>query len=383
MAENNSTFNDKKNNIKNDIFTLAVPAGIILLFIIASIFEKDRIYSELEMRLLAEKPEADRESVLNGEFMEQYEVYITDQFPGRDKLVGIKTRLDILFGKKEIGGAYIGKDGYLLEQHLPEDYTDDIEEEKLILLEKLVDTWDADVMIVPTADNVLSSKMPDNAVYYDEEQFLEKVRQRIGDRHYIDVYSVLKEHADEDIYYRTDHHWTSLGAYYGYGAWAQQTYHYQVPYDVNNMTTVSDSFQGTLYSKVPVVDTTDSIKIFPETMQRAVTVTYDLEKTADTLYESSYLDEKNQYGYFLDDNHAFVEIDTDYHTGKSLFVIKDSYANSLIPLLQPHYDKIYVVDLRYYNGRLFKLMEQYGDTDEMDVLVLYNCIHFLEDFKYY
>jgi hypothetical protein len=335
------------------------------------------------MRLLAERPEPDRESVLHGEYMEQYEDYITDQFPGRDKLVEIKTRMDILFGKKEIGGAYIGKDGYLFEQHLPEAYTENTEEEKLVLLEKLVETWDADVMLVPTADNVLSSKMPDNAVYYDEEQLLEKVRQRIGDRHFVDVYSLLLEHADEDIYYKTDHHWTSLGAYYGYVAWAQETYHYQVPYDVNNMTTVSDSFQGTLYSKIPVVDTKDSIKIFPETMQRPVTVTYDMSKTTDTMYESSYLDGKNQYGYFLDDNHAFVEIDTDYHTGKSLFIIKDSYANSLIPLLQPHYDKIYVVDLRYYNGRLFKLMEQYGDKEEMDVLVLYNCIHFLEDFKYY
>ena len=92
---------------------------------------------------------------------------------------------------------------------------------------------------------------------------------------------------------------------------------------------------------------------------------------------------KNQYGFFLNDNHAFIEIHTGYNPGKTLFVIKDSYANSLIPLLTTHYENIYVVDLRYYNGKLFQLMEQYEPEQGMDVLVLYDCIHFLEDFKYY
>ena len=85
----------------------------------------------------------------------------------------------------------------------------------------------------------------------------------------------------------------------------------------------------------------------------------------------------------MDDNHAFVEIDTSYRNGKTLFVIKDSYANSLIPLLTPHYEKIYMVDLRYYNGRLYDFMEKYQPENGMDVLVLYNCIHFLEEFQYY
>lgn len=89
---------------------------------------------------------------------------------------------------------------------------------------------------------------------------------------------------------------------------------------------------------------------------------------------------QKQVRLFLDDNHALVEIDAGNRTGKSLFVIKDSYANCLIPLLVPHYDTIYVLDLRYYNGRLYPLLEQYAS--EADVLVLYNCIHFLEDFVY-
>lgn len=371
------------NEKKNALFTAGIPALIVLLFTIAAFFNKDKIYSELEMRMLASRPQFSRDGLLYGSYTEDYEEYITDQFPGRNKLVRMKIKTDIFLGKKEIGGAYIGKNDYLIEQHLPEDYPEELEDEKLDLLEKLVKRWNADVMLVPTADNILTERMPDNAVYYDEESFLEKVKERIGDRRYIDVYSVLKEHCDEEIYYRTDHHWTSLGAYYGYQAWAQETYSFQVPYDTENMTIMSDNFQGSLYSKIPVVNTTDNIKIFPETVARKVSVTYDLTKETDTVYEDSYLQGKNQYGYFMDDNHAFVQIDTDYHTGKTLFVIKDSYANSFIPLLMPHYETIYVVDLRYYNGMLFKLMEQYEPDTGMDVLVLYNCIHFLENFKYY
>jgi len=97
-------------------------------------------------------------------------------------------------------------------------------------------------------------------------------------------------------------------------------------------------------------------------------------------FAPDYLDTKNQYGFFLNDNHAFIEIHTGYNPGKTLFVIKDSYANSLIPLLTAHYENIYVVDLRYFNGKLFQLMVL---KQRMDVLVLYDCIHFLEDFKYY
>ena len=151
---------------------------------------------------------------------------------------------------------------------------------------------------------------------------------------------------------------------------------------VNGMVTVSDNFKGTLHSKLNIEVSGDKIQYFPETERRPVKVCYDYQETTDTLYEDSYLDTKNQYGFFLDDNHGLVEIDTGYKNGRTLFMIKDSYANSLIPLLTTHYEKIYVMDLRYFNGRLFDFMENCEPEDGMDVLVLYNCIHFLEEFKY-
>lgn len=367
---------------KNAIFTITIIVAIILIFAAADILHGDRVYSETENRLLAARPEVSRENILSGKFASEYETYVTDQFVSRDKWIGIKTQLDILLQKKEINGVYLGDDGYLIEQHLPEDYPEVLVAGKTALLQSLTNDWNAKVMLVPTADNILTDKMPANAPYFDEAAFLEQIAALLGDNDYIDVYSSLKAHADEDIYYRNDHHWTSLGAYYGYLAWAETMGERPFAYRTNAMTTVSENFLGTLHSKTNLNRKGDAIRYFRETEKRPVTITYDFETVKDTFYEESYLDTKNQYGFFLDDNHAFIQIDTGYRNGKTLFVIKDSYANCMIPLLTPHYETIYVVDLRYYNGRLFSLMTQLEPEDGMDVLVLYNCIHFLEEFSY-
>lgn len=370
---------EEKNNA---FFTSAVIAAIILIFTLADLFHGDRLYSETENRLLATRPAVSRESILSGRFGEAYEAYVTDQFVSRDKWIGIKTGMDILLQKKEINGVYLGADGYLIEQHLPEDYSELLVTKRTALLQKLVEQWDATVMLVPTADNILTDKMPASAPCYDQAALLEQIAAQVGEDRYVDVYGSLKAHAEEEIYYHSDHHWTSLGAYYGYLAWAEHMGETPYQYNPDTMVTVSEDFLGTLHSKTNLGGRRDNIQYFPATERRPVTVTYDFDRVTDTYYEESYLEGKNQYGFFLDDNHAFVRIDTKYRSGRTLFVIKDSYANCMIPLLTPHYRTIYVVDLRFYHGRLSALMKQTEPEEGMDVLVLYNCIHFLEEFSY-
>lgn len=376
---------------KNALLTVGIVWFIIGFLAVADVLKEDRLFSETENRILASKPEFSGEKLLSGSYAEEYEEYVTDQFVGRDKWIGIKTGADILLQKETINGVYLGKDDYLIEQHKPEDYPQELISKRLQLLKEFVNKWDAKVMLVPTADNILTDKLPGHAIYFDEKEFLEQVEHTVGSNHYVDVYSALKEHAAEEIYYRTDHHWTSLGAYYGYHAWRSAMKKLPYHYVTNKMETVTDDFLGTLHSKINLGREPDIIQIFPETNRRKVSVTYDFQKQADGYYEESHLNTKNKYGYFLDDNHGFVEIQTGYQRADSLFVIKDSYANSLIPLLAPHYKTIYMVDLRYFNGRLFPFMEQYvqkeleeNDTEvgKTDVLVLYNCIHFLEGFQY-
>ncbi len=370
------------NEKQNAIFTIAIIFSIIIFFTGADFLTADRLFSESENRVLASKPNFSKETLLQGVYTEDFETYVTDQFVGRDKWIAIKTQMDILLQKKDIKGVYLCEDGYLVEQHKPEDYPIELEEEKLELLKQLVQRWDAKVMLVPTADNILTEKLPKYATYYNETDFLAKVKKMVGEGRYIDVYHALKEHADEEIYYRTDHHWTSLGAYYGYRAWAEQMGKYPLFRDAEHRESVTEDFLGTLHSRINLPMKGEQIQYYVDTERRPVTVTYDFERTTYSFYEKKHLDIKNQYGYFLDDNHAFVEIQTSCINNKSLFVMKDSYANCLIPMLAQHYEKVYVLDLRYFNGRLFEFMEKYEEQGTMDVLVLYNCIHFLEDFQY-
>lgn len=368
---------------KNAWFFVLFFSTIMILFFIADLIKSDRLYSENENRVLASKPDFSIEALRSGKYSKDYEKYVTDQFIGRDNWIMIKTKTDILLQKKAIQGVYLGKDDYLIEQHLPEDISQETVDKRLKKLKELVEYSNAKVMLVPTADNIITEKLPANAVYYDQTQLLEQVKNTVGETQFIDVYSILKEHSEEEIYYRTDHHWTTKGAYYGYQAWAEQQNETAYPYQLEKLKTVSDSFLGTLHSKINISMKPDFIQCFPETFVRQVKVTYDFRTTTNTLYEEKYLSTKNQYAYFLDDNHAFIEIETYQHNGKQLFLIKDSYANCMIPLLAPHYEKIYVLDLRYYNGKLYDLIDSCRTQTKMDIMVLYNCIHFIEDFQYY
>lgn len=372
-----------QNRPNNAALTTGLICAILLTFTAADLLKEDRLFSETENRVLAQKPEFSRESVLDGSFMEKYDTYVTDQFVSRDRWIELKTRSDMALQKREVNGVYLGRDGYLIERHAEADFSEELIEQKLTLLGELSERWDAGVMLVPTADNILTDKLPAYADYFDQRAFLESVKEQVGEDRYIDVYNVLREHRDEEIYYRTDHHWTSRGACYGYQAWAASVGEVPRVYSAKDAKKVSETFLGTLHSKLNLPVTPDTIEYYPITDLLPVRLTYDMQKERDSFYEESYLGTKNQYGYFLDDNHAFIEIDTGYHNGKTLFVIKDSYANCMIPLLAFHYETIYVADLRYMNGKLFPFMESYEPEDGMDVLVLYNCVHFLKDFKYW
>jgi len=370
---------DKK---QNAIVTIGVISFIILFLSLTDVVTEDRVFSETENRVLAVRPKFSKEALLEGDYTVDYEAYVTDQFIGRDKWIAVKTVWDILLQKQTINGVYLGEDDYLIEQHKPEDYPSGLVEKKLTLLEKLVKRWDAKVMLVPTADNILTEKLPDNSPFYNQAEFLAEVKERVGGENYIDVYSALKRHSDKEIYYKTDHHWTSQGAYYGYAEWLKSVGEYPLVRSINRREVVTEEFLGTLHSRINLPMEGEVIEYFYDTEENPVTVKYENGRVRDTFYEEKYLDTKNKYGYFLDDNHAFIEIKTSNQNGKTLFVIKDSYANCTIPLLAQHYEKVYVLDLRYFNGKLFQFMQKYEAESDMDVLLLYNCIHFLEDFNY-
>ena len=359
-------------------------SAIILTFTVADLFNEERFFSESENRILAEKPTLSKEALLSGKYMEDYESYLNDQFVSRDIWIRLKTGMDMLMQKKLINGVYLAADDYLIEQHTEAEFKEELLEKRVGQLKKLVKKFPGTkVMLVPTADNILSEKLPSFAPYYDDKLLLGRVTEAVGEEHVINVYDILKAHADEEIYYRTDHHWTSLGAMYGYRAWVLENGKDDaIRYQKDDLLTVTENFKGTLQAKLNMPVESEEIKIFPQTLEKPVSITYDFVKKSDSFYEESYLETKDKYSYFIDGNHGFTEIETEADNGRELFIIKDSYANTFIPLIAHHYSKVYVLDLRYFNGSLFPFMEQY-DKGDMEVLVLYNCAHFMSDFQYY
>ncbi len=364
----------------NYYFNILLFVGILLLMTIADMTNKEVLFSETENRILAKKPEFTSDDLWNGAYTEAYESYVTDQFAGRNKWIQLKTEVDILLQRKTLKGVYLGKDNYLIEQHLTQNYKDETKARRLVALQKLVDRFNVQVMLVPTADQILKEKLPAYAPVYNQSPFLEEV-EKIAGEGYVNVYEALAGHAQEDIYYRTDHHWTTLGAYHGYLAWAECTGKKAFPYNPEAMETVTETFFGTLHSKLNRAKRADKIQIFSETREKEPQILYDFERTTQSYYEPCYLEGKNKYGFFLDENHGVVDITTGYEGG-TLYVIKDSFANCFVPLLAPHYSRIVMLDLRYFHGNLFAFLEELNEEEKTEVLVLYNVIHFLEEFRY-
>lgn len=386
----------EKKKCAGAVLTVLTVGGILAGLTAADLFTADRLFSAFENRMLAQRPEFSVKALFAGTYTEAYETYVTDQFVGRDRWITVKTLTDVALGKKEINGVYLAADGTLIEKHAPEDYDGETEDKKIMLLKGLAERQEQkgerfSVMLVPTADQILSDKLPAHATGYDQLAFIEKVSNVIGDDNVINTTSLLNAHKDEYIYYGTDHHWTTLGAYYGYLAWAEHMNMTNVSYEKE---TVSEDFYGTLHSKTHVFVKADRIESYLPSWQKdggQVEVYYDGGRMPySSLYAPEYLSTKNQYGYFLKDNHALIEIRRnggnaeEGSRGRTLFVIRDSYASCFLPFLTEHYDTILVLDPRYYNGSLFTLLDEYEEREgNMDVLVLYNVIHFLEEFRYY
>lgn len=331
----------------------------------------------------AERPALTEESFRSGAFAEDYAGYVNDRFAGRDKWLGMRTQANIVLQKREYNGVYLGQDGYLFEKHAASAYTGEQLGDRLDALEALTRQWDTQVCLVPTADNILTDKLPVYADVRDDTELLRSVWERIGMDHYIDVYSVLLAHQDEELYYRTDEHWTSLGAHYAYLAWTQAAGVKEKYFGEDAPAVASETFVGSLSTRSGLpVEKTDSILYYPLTERHGVTIVYDRDVISNTYYNEAYLDTENGYNFFLDGDHAQTVIRAGSTNGRTLFVIRDSWANTLLPMLAAHYETVIAVEPELLDEPLSEYMERCAGGDDMDVLVLYSCEGFLEHFDY-
>ena len=351
---------------------------LIIVFNILGLISRDVDFSENENRTMAAVPEFSWSAIKDGSYASGWDAYVTDQFFARKQWIELKLNIDKLFGKKESNGVYLGKDGYLME--VPAKPDDVWFEKNLNAINDFAGRYgnlNICMSVIPNAAYILDNRIPKFTPVRDQSEDMRAIEAALPENvHFLDMTSVLREHQSEDIYYRTDHHWTSLGAYYAFTAMAPDL-GIEAPVQNYNIYTVADDFSGTMASKSGYYKMTDQIQIYVPEAENEFMVTFpDSDKETASLYDSSALEGKDKYTVFLGGNHARVDIATTNANQRRLLLIKDSYANCFVQFLTPYYEDIIMIDPRYYYDDLQKLIEKEKITD---VLFLYNMNTYLED----
>lgn len=354
---------------------------VLFLVLIVNAIVPDKEKSELENRALESRPRFNLTTVLSGDFMEQWEKYLSDQFAGRNTWRRVKVGLDRLGGAKMENNIYIGKGGQLMENiEVPDE---DQLDANMTAIQNFAQTYEdipVTMMLVPDAACILTDRLPAFAEVEDQRQMFSMAERKLGDSvNWIDTVSILNKHKSEKLYYKTDHHWTTQGAFYVFQDAAQT---FGIEGDVSDdfvSYTVTDSFNGVLAASSGVgLDERELIDIYvPTEGDDDVIVDYvDEGRKTTSLYDSSKLDTRDKYGVFLGGNTSVIDIKTVSTSQKRLLIVKDSFADCFIPFLAPYYREIVVVDPRYYSGTMDEIMDTYRITD---ALILYSGNTFFTD----
>lgn len=366
-------------NVISGICFLVIMEGAFFL----NAFLPDRNFSEQENRLLQEMPVLDYDQYLDGRFEKKFDNYANDQFVFRDKLIKVKTSYDVARGEVESNGVYLGSDHYLFEDTVaPGKRRLEKVEDALASFGKKNKNLKMHFLLAPTAGNILEDKLPATVQMADQNRYMDEFFASISESGYnvIDVRDHFREVKDDvQLYYRTDHHWTSDGAY--------EAYKQLIPalgFDKVvkfRPVTVKNDFKGTMYSNSGITNgLNDEIKVYvPIKKKRFLNSVIDFgddeEKTTE-FYKLDNLKEKDAYTVFGGSNHPVYTIKTPVKGNRKLLIIKDSYANCMIPMLTQYYREIVVVDPRYYFESLGDLIQV---EDITDVLFLYNANTFFAD----
>lgn len=365
----------KKQYVKSAI------AFLILIFIFPIIFfisdKKD--FSETENRSLEKRPEISVKSVADKSYMNNMEAYLSDHFPARINWVKAKLNLERLSGKELINNVYITDDR--LYEKLPEPDYDEIDK-SVSSINKFAEMYDTKTfaMIAPTSAGIYADMLEPYLPQIDQKKLINEVYGKFAENvHKIDIFSAMYSVRDEYIYYRTDHHWTSKGAFTAYRAAARKM---GLPcYEDYDVEKAADDFRGTFYSKclydgikpdqIDVFKPGNNVVAFSLTLNDGIN-----EEYARDIYFPEFLETNDKYCLFLGRNRALTKIKTNADTNRKLLLIKDSYANSIVPFFVQNYSEISVIDLRYVKT----CITDFADPNEFDhTLFLYNASTFSVD----
>jgi len=351
----------KKHNLAAAIlfcgFLIAMAAGYLL---------PKKTFSEMEKRYLAEAPDFRWKTVFSGEWGRQAEDYLTDHVTGRNLFVGINAYMELLAGRQQLKDVWL-VDGKLLEAPVAMD------EKAISRNMKAINTFaetlesKVHVMVVPSAG------WSAGVEGYTDEDTLHAIYAATGE--YVTAVPVEEIFRGKpELYYNTDHHWTSQGAYNGYAAFMKAVGGESRAVE-DFQVTVAENFQGSTYSRSALwLTPSEAIELWKGSDQLTVT-NGETEGVHQGIFYRERLEEADKYTVFLDGNHSIVRVQNPEKQGK-LLVIRDSYSNCLGGFLAESYGEVVLIDLRYYRQAVSELVKQEGFDD---VLVCYSCANFLTD----
>lgn len=356
----------------------------ILFFAITSLadnFTVPREYSYLENRALTQKPKFTITSLINNKYTQEYEKYVNDQFIARDNWINIKSISESTLGKIENNGVVYGKDGYMFDKLNNPNY--ERIDKNINYFKEFIEKYPNEnitVGIIPNSYTVLTDKAPNYLNNINQTAYTEKLFSQLSSENLSKLYflNTLQSHKDEYIYYRTDHHWTTLGAYYAYCEYVKSLGMEPISLD-ELKPNIEENFLGTYFNKSKKFNSAKDYITWYDIKTESVTVNL---QEFESMYDLSKFKERDMYGAFLRGNNGQTIIKSNVNKYKKdgetskILVIKDSYANSFVPYLLYNFDEVHIVDLRHFVPRLSQYL---SENNFNEILVMYNFKNFSED----
>ncbi len=337
-----------------DAVLLMFCISFVLIFGVWILAKPQTSFSEHENRVLVKFPELSADGISNGSFFDKISSFYRDQFPMRNKFTDIKARFTLLLGASENNGVLFGKDGYLMIK--PQYENLDNYKRNLAAISDFCRKYEelgikTEVVLAPRAVDVLTDYLPRYYANGQSEELWQEARAAIPKM--VDTRPEISELSEKSVWYKTDHHWNAYGAYAAYTSAAKVLGFSPISPEKLKKETVSDEFCGTVYSKSGishgVADTLFLLRY--EEDCEYVTVNFDTGESLNGFYDFEKLDIKDKYSVFLGGNCGHMGIYSEDDAQEKIMVVKDSFANSMMPFLAYNAD-IELYDLRYFEGKL-------------------------------
>ncbi len=415
--------------------------GLMLVFMLLvgliSTFDKDATFSETEKRQLKTKPKFTISGFLDGNYFNSFREYYADTFPGREDMMGDNTKLNKFY---YYSGLFGGNSEQLVinfdsnaAQHgqslkdpdatTPSGETTPTEQEdtpKVTEPQAAVEQLGNVIVVgdramdVPYGDNTKikryaqavnglanlmgsgvktwSMPVPNaaefyagsswNTGHYSQKAMFQTLQENLASNvTYVDAYSEIAKHTDEYIYFRTDHHWTHLGAYYAYTALGKAA-GFTAPARTDFATGQWENFVGSMYTYIANYPQAAVLKENPDTVHYwkpnadCTTYYYSDTKLSDGVLMGTICkireEVENKYLTFMGGDHPVTIVTTDTE-GPCIMVIKESYGNALISWLTNNYSKIILIDPReYFDKRSDIDLKAFAESQGVNELLVIN-----------